>query len=111
MQSPYYVYILHCKNDSLYTGITPNLSRRMRQHMGLMKGGAKYTAMHPPTEIAAVWTVPDRRSAAQMECAIKRLSSAQKRRLVQEPQLLHQLVHPEFPAVCCENFTLSALLT
>ncbi len=110
-QSEYYVYILHCNNNSLYTGITPNLQRRMRQHMGLIKGGAKYTAMHPPTEIAAVWSVPNRCTAAQMEYALKQLPSAQKRRLVQQPELLHTLLNLDFPAVYQQDLTLSSILT
>ena len=38
----YYIYVLRCKGDTLYTGITPDLRRRMRQHCGQLAGGAKY---------------------------------------------------------------------
>ena len=31
---PYLIYVLHCTGDTLYTGITPDLRRRMRQHRG-----------------------------------------------------------------------------
>lgn len=36
----YYIYVLRCKGDTLYTGITPDLRRRMRQHCGQLAGGA-----------------------------------------------------------------------
>lgn len=39
---PYLIYVLHCTGDTLYTGITPDLRRRMRQHCGQLAGGAKY---------------------------------------------------------------------
>ena len=35
----YYIYVLRCKGDTLYTGITPDLRRRMRQHCGQLAGG------------------------------------------------------------------------
>ena len=36
---PYLIYVLHCTGDTLYTGITPDLRRRMRQHCGQLAGG------------------------------------------------------------------------
>lgn len=93
----YYVYMLLCSNDSLYTGITPDLEKRMRQHLGQVRGGAKYTALRPPKEIAAVWTAPDRSAAAKAEYAIKHLSPALKRQLAQAPDSLHALLQREEP--------------
>ena len=93
----YYVYMLLCSDDSLYTGITPDLQRRMRQHAGDIKGGARYTALRPPKEIAAVWTAPDRSVASKAEYAIKRLSPEKKRRLAGDPQLLNELLEREEP--------------
>lgn len=101
----YYVYMLRCSDDSLYTGITPDLTRRMRQHAGQIKGGAKYTALRPPKELAAVWTVSDKRAAAKAEYAIKHLPVGEKRKLAAEPmritELLPQLTETE-PTVWAE---------
>lgn len=93
----YYVYMLLCSDDSLYTGITPNLERRMRQHTKQLKGGAKYTALRPPKEIAAVWTAPDKITASQAEYAIKHLTPAQKRQLVGNPHSLNTLLARQEP--------------
>lgn len=93
----YYVYILQCSDNSLYTGITPDLQRRMRQHLGLLKGGAKYTALRPPREIMAVWTAPDRGTALKAEYAIKQLSSAQKRQLTASPDRIGEMLAREEP--------------
>ena len=93
----YYVYILQCSDNSLYTGITPNLQQRMRQHLGLLKGGARYTKLRPPKEIAAVWTVPDKVSAAKAEYAIKHLTPAQKRQLVASPAQINEILNRPEP--------------
>ncbi len=99
----YYVYMLLCSDDSLYTGITTDLRRRMRRHAGKLKGGAKYTALRPPKAIAAVWTAPDKSTAAKAECAIKQLPAPRKRELTAAPQRINDILGREEPlelAVC-----------
>ena len=96
--NPYYVYMLLCADHSLYTGITPNLQRRMRQHAGLLKGGARYTALRPPKELAAVWIAPDKSAASKAEYAIKHLTAARKRQLAACPEEIHTLLHWEEPS-------------
>ena len=88
----YYVYMLLCSDDSLYTGITPDLKHRMRQHTGQLKGGAKYTKLRPPKEIAAVWTAPDKAAASKAEYAIKHLTPEKKRLLTMQPDRLNELL-------------------
>ena len=66
---PYLIYVLHCTGDTLYTGITPDLRRRMRQHCGQLAGGAKYTRSHPPEELLQVWSTETRTAAARFEYA------------------------------------------
>ena len=48
----YYVYMLRCRDGSLYTGIAADLCRRMRQHAGGGSACARYTRAHPPRELA-----------------------------------------------------------
>ena len=93
----YYVYMLLCSDDSLYTGITPDLRRRMRMHTGKLKGGAKYTALRPPKEIAAVWTAPDKSTAAKTEAAIKKLPKARKLELTAAPAAINEMLGREEP--------------
>lgn len=88
----YYVYILRCADDSLYTGLTTNVLQRMRQHLGQVSGGAKYTARHRPVSLVMLWQAPDRSAASRLEAAIKRLPRSDKFRLIQSPALL--------PALC-----------
>ena len=49
----YYVYILRCSGDRLYTGITTDPERRLREHSGLDAGGARFTRANPPEGFAA----------------------------------------------------------
>ena len=51
----YFVYLIRCRGDTLYAGITTDLPRRMRQHRGELPGGAKYTRSHPALALEAAW--------------------------------------------------------
>ena len=91
---PYLIYVLHCTGDTLYTGITPDLRRRMRQHCGQLAGGAKYTRSHTPEELLQVWSTETRTAAARFEYAFKQLSRSQKLLLLESPEQW-QTVLPE----------------
>jgi len=74
------VYILKCGDDSFYTGITNDLDARVKAHS---EGcGAKYTKGRGPFEIAYVEECDDRSHASAREFAIKKLSRAQKQKLL-----------------------------
>lgn len=92
MSEHYYVYMLRCQDDTLYTGITADVCHRMRCHTGEIAGGAKYTRTHPPAEIAALWRAEDKIAAARLEYAIKKgLTREQKCQLIDSPDQI-----PEF---------------
>ncbi len=79
----YYVYILKCNDDTLYTGITNNLERRIRQHNGEIRGGAKYTRNRRPVELVYLKKYPNRKKAMKREWTIKHtLNHQQKLSLV-----------------------------
>lgn len=76
---PWYVYLLECRDGSLYTGIAVDVERRYAQH--LAGTGARYTRSHPPVKLLARFAYPDRAAASRAEYAIKQLTPARKRRL------------------------------
>ena len=84
----YSVYLLLCADGSYYAGITTDPERRLREHRGEKKGGAKYTAPRAPVGYAAMWEAPDRSAASRLELRLKRLSHAQKAALAEgtEPE-------------------------
>ena len=72
----WYVYILRCKDDTLYCGITPDMKRRLEQHRS--GKGAKYTRGRGPLELVYCEALPSHSDALKREIAIKRLTRAQK---------------------------------
>lgn len=77
------VYLLRCSDQSLYCGITNQLPKRLRQHNGELKGGARYTQSRRPCALAYHESVDCRQTALKREYAIKQLSKQDKERLVQ----------------------------
>ena len=76
----WFVYILECADQSLYTGITTDLQRRLDEHNG-SKLGARYTRSRRPVSLLHHESCADRSSATQRELEIKRLSRQQKLQL------------------------------
>lgn len=70
------LYILHCGDGSLYTGITNDMERRLEAHIS--GTGAKYTRGRGPLKLVYTENHSDRSAASKREYAIKALSRAQK---------------------------------
>ncbi len=78
-----FVYIIRCKDDTLYTGSTKDIKRRIKQHLGLIKTGrAKYTRAHLPEKLEKVWETENFSDALKLESAIKKLKRAEKQELI-----------------------------
>lgn len=76
MKNSYSIYILKCKGDVLYTGISNDVQLRYKRHCDGM--GARFTRSHPPLSILIQAEVGSRSGALKMEYAVKRLPKAQK---------------------------------
>lgn len=77
-----FVYMVRCKNNSLYTGWTTDLERRVKEHN---KGtGSKYTRANGPVELVYFEEMQDRVEAAKREYAIKQLTKEEKELLVNQ---------------------------
>ncbi|MEA2073245.1 MAG: GIY-YIG nuclease family protein [Campylobacterota bacterium] len=77
----YFIYILKCSDDTLYTGITTDIKRRVDEHNTSDKG-AKYTKLRRPVELVYSEPSEDRSSASKREYAIKKLSRLKKLELI-----------------------------
>lgn len=84
MQKIWYLYILECEGDRLYTGITVDVEARYKAHMS--GRGAKFTRSYPPHRVAFIESHADRSSASKAEYAIKKLSPEAKRKLIANQQ-------------------------
>lgn len=105
----WYVYMLSCEDGSLYTGITTDVSRRIREHLGLERGGARYTRAHRPVGLAAAWKTLSRSAASRIELAIKGLDRADKLALVANPATIGTLVGSETFAEALDSAALTEL--
>ena len=75
--------MLKCSDDSLYTGITTDLDRRLDEHNNSPKG-AKYTRNKRPVTLVYNESCEDKSSASKREVEIKKLSRAQKLELIKQ---------------------------
>lgn len=75
-----YVYILKCSDNTLYTGWTTNLEKRLKVHN--TRKGAKYTRVRLPVEIVYFEEFEDKKDAMKREYAIKQLSRQEKLKLI-----------------------------
>lgn len=84
MEHEHIVYILKCNDDSLYTGYTNNLKRRI--HLHETGKGAKYTRGRGPFQLMHVETFATKEEAMRREYAIKQLSRTEKIKLIKESE-------------------------
>jgi len=79
LRTPYYVYILVCKDGAFYTGYTQDVEARMKLHK--LGRGAKYVRTHQPEKVVYLEKFETRSDAMKREREIKRLTHAEKQKL------------------------------
>ena len=77
----YYLYMVRCSDNSLYTGITTDLKRRIEEHNGSKKG-AKYTKARRPVVLVYEEKFENRAEASKREYAVKQLTKSKKEELL-----------------------------
>ena len=75
----WYLYLIECADNSIYTGIAVDVEARYRQHLN--GTGARYTRSHAPRQLLATFEMADRSAASKAEHAVKKLPAASKRAL------------------------------
>ncbi|MGH7457107.1 MAG: GIY-YIG nuclease family protein [bacterium] len=81
--SQWLVYILRCRDGSLYTGITNDLAKRLQAHRDGV--ASRYTRSRLPVKLVYLESAANRSAATKRELAIKRMKRAQKERLWGNP--------------------------
>lgn len=79
-EKKYYVYILRCKDFSLYTGITTDVKKRYQKH--LEGKGAKYTKSRGVEKIELYFSCSNRSEASKIEWFIKKMSKKNKEEII-----------------------------
>ena len=82
----FWVYILLCEDNSLYTGFTDDIKRRIYVHYHQLKSAAKYTKSHKVCGISALWKTESETGARKLEYRIKQLPKAKKLLLIEKPE-------------------------
>ena len=80
-QSSFSVYIVRCSDSTLYTGITTDIQRRIKEH-NLSSRAAKYTRSRRPVILVYSCLVGNRSDALKEEYRIKKLTKSQKNELI-----------------------------
>lgn len=83
----YYTYMLRCADNSIYTGMTNDLEKRLEEHISKSKNGAKYTKSHDVVKMETAWKSKEKSLACKLEYQIKQLSKQQKERLIEGEKL------------------------
>jgi len=84
------LYIVRCRDGTLYTGISTDVKRRFLQHQ--KSNGAKYLKRRGPLELAFKHRVGKQSQALKIEDKIKRLTKARKLRVISEPDYFKKLM-------------------
>lgn len=97
----YYTYMLRCKDNSIYTGITTDVKRRMKEHKEKDAKGAKYTRRHEFLKLECVFSSENRVSASKLEYHIKKLNKKEKEDII----LSHNLDNYLSEKIDCGKYT------
>ena len=80
---PWFLYVVHCSDGTLYTGVTTDVKRRVDEH-NVGKRGAKYTAARRPVRLIYVSYYVSRSDAQKAEGKFKKLTRKQKDEVISE---------------------------
>ena len=79
--------MIRCEDNSIYTGMTNSLERRLEEHKTKSKNGAKYTKSHNAIKLETAWKSKEKSLACKLEYQIKQLSKQQKEELIKGRKL------------------------
>lgn len=82
IMNEWYVYILKCADESLYTGLSNDVERRLDEHNNNDRLAAKYTRARRPVQLIYQETFDSRSDASVREAEIKQLNRKDKERLI-----------------------------
>lgn len=82
-KSSWFVYIIENEKGHLYTGITTDIERRLKQHSGKIKGGAKFFHTGAPVQVLFKKKFADRSLASKFEAMVKKLKREDKVHLIE----------------------------
>ena len=92
----YYIYMLRCEDNSIYTGIAKDLEHRMNEHFSQNEKCAKYTKSRKASKLEIAWKTENKSNASKLEYAIKTLAKSQKENLIKAKASLKNYFENKF---------------
>jgi putative endonuclease len=90
--SDWHIYVIRCRDGSLYTGITTDVARRFAEHQSVKKSGAKYLRGRGPLILVFRRKLGGRSLALSVEHKVKRLSKARKEELIRSRKAIKVII-------------------
>ncbi len=90
--SSWSLYIIRCKNNQLYTGISTDVERRFQEHQSNSPPGAKYLRGKGPLKLVFQTEVGNRSQASIAEAEVKKLSKIEKEALINRKVAFEQIM-------------------
>ena len=88
----WYLYLIRCRDGSLYTGITTDVARRLAEHQGNGSAGAKYLRGREPLTLVFQEKLGSRSLALGVESKVKKLSKTRKEELISTRQRIEAII-------------------
>ncbi len=88
----WYLYLVQCRDNSLYTGIATDVARRFAEHQGKGKCGSKYLRGRGPLKLVFTKKMGDRSFALRVEIRVKKMTKENKEALVRSPESIKEII-------------------
>jgi len=88
----WYLYMIKCRDGTLYTGISTDIDRRLAEHQRGGYAGSKYLKGRAPLILLLRKRLGSRRLALKVENRVKKLSKAEKEKMIGDPGCFEELV-------------------
>jgi putative endonuclease len=89
----WYLYLIRCRDNTLYTGISTDVDRRFAQHQSEGSAGSRYLKGRGPLSLVFKEKLGSRSLALKVEYRVKRMSKARKEKLVKVRGYAVQIVN------------------
>jgi len=88
----WYLYVVRCRDGTLYTGISTDIDRRLAEHRGGGDTGSKYLKGRVPLTLLLQKRLGSRSLALKVENLVKKLSKAKKEKMIYVPGCIEEIV-------------------
>ena len=92
MIGDWHLYVVRCRDGTLYTGITTDVDRRLAEHRGEGDAGSKYLKGRSPLTLLFQKRLGSRSIALKVENRVKKLSRAKKEEMIRVPAYIEEIV-------------------